>query len=178
MPDTLTDAQLLEAAQDPRYRDRLETVLTSEELRRLTRLRGSARTWTDTAVEALPLAGGVVGRKSGEGFYRYEDGKARMYHRVKPFYRPRPNSVRDSKVIAAADEALADDGQADGGDGASGDGGPLTSPVIQYAIVFENEEQQARWFAFVRWLKANDKENDTLAGRLDAYLGTLPFADN
>lgn len=49
-------------------------------------------------------------------------------------------------------------------------------PIIQYAIIFDNEGQQQRWFGFVRWLKANF-EADTLAGRLDEYLDTLDGND-
>lgn len=43
-------------------------------------------------------------------------------------------------------------------------------PVIQYAIVFDNEEQQQRWFAFIRWLKSEFSDLDTVAERLDAYI--------
>lgn len=48
-------------------------------------------------------------------------------------------------------------------------------PVIQYAIIFDNEQQQQRFFAFVRWLKKQYESEDTLAGRLDAYLETVEF---
>lgn len=50
------------------------------------------------------------------------------------------------------------------------------SPVIQYAIIFDDESQQQKWFAFVRWLKSNF-EADTLAGRLDEFLDTLDGID-
>lgn len=49
----------------------------------------------------------VIDRMFHDFFVRYEDGKARMYHRVKPFFRPVPNSIRDAKTIVAADEAWA-----------------------------------------------------------------------
>lgn len=49
-------------------------------------------------------------------------------------------------------------------------------PIIQYAIIFDNEGQQQRWFGFVRWLKSNF-EADTLAGRLDEFLDTLDRDD-
>jgi hypothetical protein len=49
-------------------------------------------------------------------------------------------------------------------------------PIIQYAIIFDNEGQQQRWFAFVRWLKSNF-DADTLAGRLDEFLDTLDGID-
>ena len=43
-------------------------------------------------------------------------------------------------------------------------------PVIQYPLVFENEDQQARWFGFLRWLKKQFPDEDTISGRLDAFL--------
>lgn len=43
-------------------------------------------------------------------------------------------------------------------------------PVIQYAIIFDNEEQQQRWFAFVRWLKTEYSDLDTVAERLDEFI--------
>lgn len=52
------------------------------------------------------------------------------------------------------------------------------NPVIQYAIVFETEDQQQKWFAFVRWLKATNPTLDTLAARLDVFLdGIVPVED-
>lgn len=46
-------------------------------------------------------------------------------------------------------------------------------PVIQYAIVFDNEEQQQRWFAFIRWLKSEYSDFDTVAERLDEYISRV-----
>jgi hypothetical protein len=43
-------------------------------------------------------------------------------------------------------------------------------PVVQYAIIFDNEDQQQRWFAFLRWLKRENPDHDTVAGRLDEFL--------
>ena len=43
-------------------------------------------------------------------------------------------------------------------------------PVIQYAIIFDNEEQQQRWFAFIRWLKTEYSDFDTVAERLDEFI--------
>lgn len=52
------------------------------------------------------------------------------------------------------------------------------NPVIQYAIVFEDEGQQQRWFAFIRWLKSTYTDLDTVAGRLDTFLdGIVPKED-
>lgn len=47
---------------------------------------------------------------------------------------------------------------------------PAPKPVIQYALIFDDEDQQQRWYAFVRWLKASYSEKDTIAERLDEYL--------
>lgn len=42
-------------------------------------------------------------------------------------------------------------------------------PIIQYTIIFDNDEQQQRWFSFMKWLKRNS-EMDTIASRLDEFL--------
>lgn len=42
-------------------------------------------------------------------------------------------------------------------------------PIIQYTIIFDNEVQQQRWFAFMKWLKRRSSE-DTIASRLDEFL--------
>lgn len=47
-------------------------------------------------------------------------------------------------------------------------------PVIQYAIVFDTEEQQQRWFAFIRSLKKTYPGEDTIGGRIDAFLNDNP----
>ncbi|MGW8182252.1 MAG: hypothetical protein ACWGQW_26280, partial [bacterium] len=47
---------------------------------------------------------------------------------------------------------------------------PPSRPVIQYALVFDNEEQQQRWYAFIRWLKRSYPDQDTVGGRVDEYL--------
>jgi ParB-like nuclease domain len=49
-------------------------------------------------------------------------------------------------------------------------GNGLGTPVIQYAIIFDTEDQQKRWFDFIRGLKQKFPELDTLAKRLDAFL--------
>lgn len=48
-----------------------------------------------------------------------------------------------------------------------------SNPVVQYAIVFSDEEQQSRWFKFVRWLKKIHPDEDTLADRLDLFLQSI-----
>lgn len=47
---------------------------------------------------------------------------------------------------------------------------PAPRPVIQYALIFDDEDQQQRWYAFIRWLKGTYKDKDTVAERLDEYL--------
>ncbi len=42
-------------------------------------------------------------------------------------------------------------------------------PVIQYAIIFDDDEQKQHWYSFMRWLKKADPEG-TIAGRIDSYL--------
>ena len=53
----LTDEELIAVADDPS----LLGKLTSEERRRLSRLKPEARTWTDTAIDAIPAVGGALG---------------------------------------------------------------------------------------------------------------------
>lgn len=52
------------------------------------------------------------------------------------------------------------------------------NPVIQYAIIFDDEEQQQTWFRFVRWLKKTNPDADTVAERLSVFLeGIVPEDD-
>lgn|SRR3982751_144913 len=46
----------------------------------------------------------------------------------------------------------------------------LGSPVVQYNLIFDDEAQQQRWYAFSKWLRATYPEPETLAGRLDLFL--------
>lgn len=48
----------------------------------------------------------------------------------------------------------------------------LAAPVIKYEIIFDDEEQQQRWFDFLKWLRQKYPEGETIAGRLDAYLAS------
>lgn len=50
----------------------------------------------------------------------------------------------------------------------------LGSPVIHYDLIFDNEEQQAHWFEFIRALKAKWPDSDTIAQRVDAFLRENP----
>ncbi|RSN38584.1 hypothetical protein DMC64_41695 [Amycolatopsis sp. WAC 04197] len=55
----------------------------------------------------------------------------------------------------------------DGEDEAGGDSpAGVGEPVVAYQIVFDDETQQARWYAFVRWLKREYGGAETLGERL------------
>ena len=47
----------------------------------------------------------------------------------------------------------------------------LGTPIIHYDIIFEDENQQSVWFAFIKKLRIDFPEQETLAGRLTQYLG-------
>lgn len=63
---------------------------------------------------------------------------------------------------AIADMILANDQE-------EGDGPGLGNPVIAYEIVFEDVNQQDRWYSFLRYLKRHI-EGETTAERLDTFL--------
>jgi ParB-like chromosome segregation protein Spo0J len=46
---------------------------------------------------------------------------------------------------------------------------PAPRPVVQYQIIFDNEEQQQTWYSFVRWLKMN-VSGDSIGERLALYI--------
>lgn len=52
------------------------------------------------------------------------------------------------------------------------------TPIIQYNIVFENERQQQVWYRFVRWLKSHYIDQDTVAGRLEAFVEEHQHVEN
>lgn len=55
---------------------------------------------------------------------------------------------------------------------------PPGNPVVQYAIIFDDEPQQQLWCSFVRWLKRTYPDHDTVAGRLNEFLeGIVPQED-
>ncbi len=45
-------------------------------------------------------------------------------------------------------------------------------PVVQYQIIFDDDDQQQVWFGFLRWLKREIPDTDTVAGRLTEFLTT------
>lgn len=49
--------------------------------------------------------------------------------------------------------------------------------ILQYALVFDNEEQQQSWYTFLRWLRQEYPDVETTAARLDAFLSSLSFND-
>jgi|GEM_PF-1233474 len=57
------------------------------------------------------------------------------------------------------------------GEGDLGESPGLGTPVISFTIIFDDLEQQNRWFAFLRWLKSAPAPPEaTVASRLIAYL--------
>jgi hypothetical protein len=49
----------------------------------------------------------------------------------------------------------------------------LGEAVVAYNIVFDNEVQQSRWYEFMRWLRREHPDMETIGERLHAYLGAL-----
>jgi len=47
---------------------------------------------------------------------------------------------------------------------------PLGNPIIQYALIFDNEEQQKRFMSFLRKLKKEYPDEETSAARLDKFI--------
>lgn len=58
----------------------------------------------------------------------------------------------------------------EGGEGKPDLGGGLGEPVVQYTIVFDTEEQQREWFAFLRYIKAKYPDCDSNGARISSYL--------
>lgn len=83
--------------------------------------------------------------------------------------------------IAAATTAgtLGPAGNSGGGDGGGLEPGPrgLGTPVISTTIVFDDEEQQQSWYAFVRMLREEYGDAETLAERLHLYIAERVLAD-
>ncbi len=46
------------------------------------------------------------------------------------------------------------------------------NPVISYSIIFDDEEQQQRWYSLLRWLKRT-YEGDTVSARLAILIDTI-----
>lgn len=52
------------------------------------------------------------------------------------------------------------------------------NPVVQYAIIFDDDDQQQVWFKFIRWLKQQYPDKETVAERLTYYLETFVEFDD
>jgi hypothetical protein len=50
---------------------------------------------------------------------------------------------------------------------------PAPRPVVQYQLIFSDEAQQQRWFAFMRWLRKQYPDEETASDRVDKYLDTV-----
>lgn len=59
--------------------------------------------------------------------------------------------------------------QGDDGEGPGGSVG-LGDPVIAYNIVFDDEGQQQVWYGFLKWLRAEYPDLDTLGARLERFI--------
>lgn len=54
-------------------------------------------------------------------------------------------------------------------------GGGLGTPVVSYTLVFDDTEQQARWYAFLKWLRTSGVPGDTIGERITEYVaGVVP----
>jgi hypothetical protein len=50
-------------------------------------------------------------------------------------------------------------------------------PVIQYNIIFDDQDQQKNWYSFIRWLKKKYTDQPTVGARLDCWLKTQPLSE-
>ena len=46
----------------------------------------------------------------------------------------------------------------------------LGTPIIRYEIIFDNEEQQAKWYDFVKLLRESYPDEETAAGRITRFI--------
>ena len=69
-----------------------------------------------------------------------------------------PNSDVDNRKIATTGSTLI---------GASG----IKNAIVQYSLVFDNVEQQTKWYSFIRWLRTDPAiDGDTTAEKLINFL--------
>ena len=52
----------------------------------------------------------------------------------------------------------------------------LGNPVVHYDLIFDDEEQQTKWFAFIRALKAAYADKETIAERVIAFIEANPLS--
>lgn len=86
----------------------------------------------------------------------------------------RDGDFKDLDVVGLStleiDDMLSGAGLGSGGnDGGGNGGGGLGTPVIQYNIIFETDEQQQSWFSFLRWLK-DQRGEETIGARLAGFV--------
>jgi len=74
-----------------------------------------------------------------------------------------PEEIEDMMTAAPPAEEQSD------GDG----GGGLGNPVVQYTIIFDDEQQQDKWFGFIKHLKSLYPDAETIAYRLQMYIDSL-----
>lgn len=78
------------------------------------------------------------------------------------------SAAETEKILQSIGAALTD---LSGSEATGGGGGRKESqPIVQYNLVFDSEEQQTRWYGFLRALKVLHPGHETTAGRLDAFL--------
>lgn len=54
-------------------------------------------------------------------------------------------------------------------------GGGLGNPVVSYTLVFDDTDQQNRWYGFLKWLRTSGVPGETIGARIDEYLaGVVP----
>ncbi|MFD1145954.1 ParB/RepB/Spo0J family partition protein [Saccharothrix hoggarensis] len=71
-------------------------------------------------------------------------------------------------------DRLLDPPSFDGGEDEEESPSGIGEPVVAYNLVFDDETQQARWYSFVRWLKREYPDCETLGERLMRHLDTVP----
>jgi len=73
------------------------------------------------------------------------------------------------------DAAELDDLIGEKDDGVPAEDPGLGNPVISYQLIFETEAEQAVWFDFLRWLKAEMPQQETISARLTRFLSEREY---
>lgn len=58
---------------------------------------------------------------------------------------------------------------------ATEEGGGLGTPIIRYDVIFDDEDQQKQWFHFLRYLKKQYPDDETIGARISKFLQTVPL---
>lgn len=77
---------------------------------------------------------------------------------------------RVEQAFEALDEVIEDEAEAPADEPEVSEGRGLGNPVITYNVVFDNEQQQAVFHGFIRWLKQKYPDEETLGARLERYI--------